>query len=76
MANFTFSYSTAVAIRCRDGVIFAVEKLITSKLHESGTGQRVFTIDKHVGMVSLFINKLFFARNLVLALKVVSFLLK
>jgi len=42
--------STAIAIRCKDGVIFAVEKLITSKLHESGTAQRIFTIDKHVGM--------------------------
>eukprot|EP00112_Aurelia_sp_Birch-Aquarium-sp1_P017136 Seg3952.1 transcript_id=Seg3952.1/GoldUCD/mRNA.D3Y31 product="Proteasome subunit alpha type-3" protein_id=Seg3952.1/GoldUCD/D3Y31 len=42
--------STAIAIRCKDGVIFAVEKLITSKLHEPGTGQRIFTVDKHVGM--------------------------
>ncbi|XP_065066305.1 proteasome subunit alpha type-3-like [Rhopilema esculentum] len=42
--------STAIAIRCRDGVIFAVEKLITSKLHESGTGHRIFNVDKHVGM--------------------------
>ena len=50
----SFDFSTAVAIRCKDGVIFAVEKLITSKLHESGTAQRIFTIDKHVGMVCFF----------------------
>lgn len=42
--------STALAIRCKDGVIFAVEKLISSKLHEPGTSQRIFTIDKHIGM--------------------------
>eukprot|EP00794_Sanderia_malayensis_P019763 gene19763-21697_t len=42
--------STALAIKCKDGVIFAVEKLITSKLHEQGTSQRIFTIDKHIGM--------------------------
>ena len=51
MDAFCLCCSTAVAIRCKDGVIFAVEKLITSKLHESGTAQRIFTIDKHVGMV-------------------------
>jgi len=43
--------STAVAIRCKDGVVFGVEKLITSKLYEpTTTGKRIFTIDKHVGM--------------------------
>lgn len=42
--------STALAIRCKDGVVFGVEKLITSKLYEKTTGKRIFTIDKHVGM--------------------------
>eukprot|EP00111_Clytia_hemisphaerica_P016101 TCONS_00047654-protein len=42
--------STAVGIRCKDGVIFGVEKLVTSKLYEPGTGKRIFTIDRHVGM--------------------------
>jgi len=43
--------STAVAIRCKDGVVFGVEKLVTSKLYEPATtGKRIFTIDKHVGM--------------------------
>jgi len=42
--------STAVAVRCVDGVVFGVEKLITSKLYEPSTGKRIFTIDKHVGM--------------------------
>jgi len=42
--------STAVAIRCKDGVVFGVEKLVTSKLYERTTGKRIFTIDRHVGM--------------------------
>jgi len=42
--------STAVAIRCKDGVVFGVEKLVTSKLYERGTGKRIFSIDRHVGM--------------------------
>lgn len=42
--------STAVAVRCKDGVIFGVEKLVTSKLYEPGTGKRIFTIDRHIGM--------------------------
>lgn len=42
--------STAVAVRCKDGVVFGVEKLVTSKLYEAGTGRRIFSIDRHVGM--------------------------
>ncbi|XP_065661843.1 proteasome subunit alpha type-3-like [Hydra vulgaris] len=42
--------STAVALRCKDGVVFGVEKLITSKLYEPGTGRRIFSIDRHIGM--------------------------
>lgn len=42
--------STAIGIKCKDGIVFAVEKLITSKLHEDDSNQRVFNIDKHIGM--------------------------
>jgi len=42
--------STAIGVRCKDGVVFAVEKLVTSKLYEAGTGKRIFTIDRHIGM--------------------------
>jgi len=42
--------STAMAIRCTDGVVFGVEKLMTSKLYEPGTGKRIFNIDTHIGM--------------------------
>ena len=46
-------YSTAVALRGKDGVVFAVEKLVTSKLYEVGANRRIFNIDRHVGMVCI-----------------------
>lgn len=44
--------STAIAIRGKDGVVLGVEKLISSKLHELTSNRRIFTIDKHIGVVS------------------------
>ena len=44
--------STAIAIRGKDGVVLGVEKLVTSKLHEPTANKRIFTIDKHIGVVS------------------------
>uniref|UniRef100_A0AAQ4P371 Proteasome subunit alpha type n=1 Tax=Gasterosteus aculeatus aculeatus TaxID=481459 RepID=A0AAQ4P371_GASAC len=40
--------STAIAIRCKDGVVFGVEKLVLSKLYEQGSNKRIFNIDRHV----------------------------
>ena len=51
--NFMFYVRTAVAIRGKDGVVFAVEKLVQSKLYEKGANKRIFNIDRHVGMVSI-----------------------
>ena len=34
----------------QDGVVFAVEKLVTSKLHESSANRRIFHVDEHVGI--------------------------
>ena len=42
--------STAIGIRAKDGVVLAVEKLVTSKLYEHGANKRIFNIDKHIGM--------------------------
>jgi len=42
---------TAIALRGSDGVVFAVEKLVTSKLHEDCTGKRLFSVEDHIGMV-------------------------
>jgi len=41
---------TVIGLKGKDGVVFAVEKLVTSKLYEPGANRRVFTIDRHVGM--------------------------
>ncbi|EDO36538.1 predicted protein [Nematostella vectensis] len=41
---------TAIAIRCKDGVVFGVEKLVLSKLYEYGANKRIFHIDTHIGM--------------------------
>ncbi|EFB24923.1 hypothetical protein PANDA_000829, partial [Ailuropoda melanoleuca] len=43
--------STAIGIRCKDGVVFGVEKLVLSKLYEEGSNKRLFNVDRHVGMV-------------------------
>lgn len=43
---------TVIALKGKDGVVFAVEKLVTSKLYEPGANRRIFNIDSHVGMVS------------------------
>lgn len=41
---------TAMGLRCKDGVVFGVEKLVTSKLYEPTTNKRIYTIDRHIGM--------------------------
>ena len=42
---------TAVGIICKDGVVLAVEKIVTSRLYEPGVNKRIFIIDQHIGMV-------------------------
>jgi len=41
---------TAIALRGKDGVVFAVEKLVTSKLYEPGANRRLFSADRHIGV--------------------------
>lgn len=41
-----------IAIRGKDGVVFGVEKLVTSKLHMPGSNKRILTVDRHIGIVS------------------------
>ncbi|XP_055643182.1 proteasome subunit alpha type-3 [Toxorhynchites rutilus septentrionalis] len=41
---------TVIGLRGKDGVVLAVEKLITSKLYEPDSGTRIFTIDMSIGM--------------------------
>lgn len=40
---------SVIALRGKDGVAFAVEKIITSKLYEEGSNRRVHSIDTHIG---------------------------
>ncbi|KAF8062974.1 PAG1 [Scenedesmus sp. PABB004] len=42
--------STAMGIRCKDGVVLAVEKLVVSKLLVEGSNRRIFNVDHHAGM--------------------------
>ena len=41
---------TAIALRGKDGVVFAVEKIVGSKLYEQSANKRIFTVDRHAGM--------------------------
>ena len=41
---------SVIAVRCTDGVVMGVEKLLISKMLVPGTGRRLHTIDTHVGM--------------------------
>jgi len=43
---------TVIGIRGKDGVVFAVEKIVTSKLFEKGANRRIANIDTHVGMAA------------------------
>lgn len=41
---------TTLAIRCRDGVVFAVEKMVKSKMLVKGSNRRIYSCASHVGM--------------------------
>ncbi|WEW60355.1 Putative proteasome subunit alpha type-7 [Emydomyces testavorans] len=43
---------TAIGIRCKDGVILAVEKIVSSKLLKPGANKRIATVDRNIGIVS------------------------
>ncbi|SLM33484.1 proteasome component c1 [Lasallia pustulata] len=43
---------TSIGIRCKDGVVLAVEKIISSKLLKPGANKRIATVDRNVGVVS------------------------
>ncbi|KAI5287215.1 hypothetical protein KEM54_006156, partial [Ascosphaera aggregata] len=43
---------TAIGIKCKDGVILAVEKIVVSKLLKPGANKRIATVDRNIGIVS------------------------
>ncbi|KAK6120423.1 hypothetical protein DH2020_045837 [Rehmannia glutinosa] len=45
---------TVVAIRCKDGVVMGVEKLIASKMMLPGSNRRIHAVHRHSGMKMIF----------------------
>ncbi|KZS97898.1 20S proteasome subunit [Sistotremastrum niveocremeum HHB9708] len=43
---------TTIALRVKDGVVFAVEKLVHSKLLVPESNRRIQTIDRHIGLAT------------------------
>lgn len=41
--------STAVGVKCKDGIILGVEKLLMMKMLVEGSARRIQSIDQHVG---------------------------
>lgn len=41
---------TSIAICCKDGVVFAAEKFLLSKMLVPGTNKRIFPVHRHAGM--------------------------
>ncbi|CAG89125.2 DEHA2F09724p [Debaryomyces hansenii CBS767] len=41
---------TSIGIKCKDGIVLAVEKIINSKLLVPGKNKRIQTIDRHIGV--------------------------
>lgn len=41
---------TAIGLRCKDGVVLAVEKLVMSKLLVETSNKRISTVDRHIGI--------------------------
>jgi len=43
---------TAIAVCCKDGVVFGVEKFTISKMLVEGSNRRIHAVDKHLGMAT------------------------
>lgn len=43
---------TSIGIRCKDGVVLALEKIVTSKLMKPGANKRIATVGSNIGIVS------------------------
>jgi len=41
---------TAIGIRCKDGVVLALEKLVSSKLLKKDANKRIATVDRNIGV--------------------------
>jgi hypothetical protein len=45
-------YSVSIGLRCKDGIVLAIEKVQTSKLLVKGANKRILSVDNHIGLVS------------------------
>ncbi|GAA6055868.1 hypothetical protein JCM3770_001530 [Rhodotorula araucariae] len=43
---------TVIGLRCKDGIVLAVEKLVLSKLLVPGANKRIATVDRHAGLAT------------------------
>lgn len=43
---------TLIALKCKDGVVLAVEKTVSTKLMVPGTNRRVLGVDRHCGLAT------------------------
>ncbi|XP_055327995.1 proteasome subunit alpha type-3-like [Paramacrobiotus metropolitanus] len=43
---------TVIGMRGKDGIVFAAEKLVITKLHESSANRRIWRIDTNIGMAA------------------------
>lgn len=43
---------TLIGLRGKNGVVLAVEKIVRSSLYDDDAGARIYSIDKHIGLVS------------------------
>jgi hypothetical protein len=46
-------HSVAIGLRCVDGVILAVERLVQSQLLVKGSNRRIGSVDPHIGIVGV-----------------------
>ena len=50
------SAGTALGVKCSDGVILGVEKLVLSKMLVEGSGRRVHAVEEHIGAATAGLN--------------------
>ena len=42
---------TCVGVRCKDGIVLAVEKLLPTKMLLASSNRKIFHVDDHIGVV-------------------------
>lgn len=44
------SSGTAIGVRCKDGIVLGVEKVLLSRMMLPGSNRRIYNVDKHAGI--------------------------